>query len=55
MTREELIGRYEAGERDFKRAFLGGANLRGIDLCGNRLGAGEPAMCKSSRGEPKWG
>jgi uncharacterized protein YjbI with pentapeptide repeats len=38
MTREELIGRYEAGERDFKRAFLGGANLRGIDLCGNSWG-----------------
>lgn len=32
MTREELLRRYAAGERDFRGADLRGANLRGADL-----------------------
>ena len=48
MKREELIGRYEAGERDFKEAFLGGVNLRGIDLSGIKLG-GANLRCANLR------
>ena len=32
MTREELLERYAAGERDFSRDNLADANLRGIGL-----------------------
>ena len=42
MTREELLERYAAGERDFSgvdlsRAELGGANLSGIVLSNSNL------------------
>ncbi len=32
MTAEELLERYAAGERDFSRVDLEGADLRGVEL-----------------------
>jgi hypothetical protein len=37
MTREELIAKYEKGERNFRGAYLRGAYLRGADLEGADL------------------
>jgi uncharacterized protein YjbI with pentapeptide repeats len=37
MNADELLDRYEAGERDFSGVFLAGVNLSGVDLRGIML------------------
>lgn len=37
MTREELLQRYAAGERDFSRAELTCVDLRELDLSGSNF------------------
>ena len=54
MTRDELLAAYAAGKRNFRGAYLGGADLAGADLRGAYLGGADLAGADLGGADLRW-